>query len=176
MTFLWQGDPLHVLAGGDICFAPPFGDGDEEVSSNIDRLHIVFLRHNWAFKMCLCKTDACNENSSTAKTSLGIHQTAEWVVFKSFVLSNLNSCPWSNIVSCLFKIGFSCLKLTCLLKTRSLANHDMLLFIVSSSSRFVMYFLYFLLSRSITCGEKDCPVMDLSKVRSCSDINFWKLR
>jgi len=69
-----QGDPLHVLAGGDICFAPPFGDGDEE--------------------MCLCKTDACNENSSTAKESLGIHQTAE----------------------------------------------------------------------SIMCGEKDCPVMDLSKV------------
>ena len=32
-------------------------------------------------------------------------------------------------------------------------------------------------SRSIVCGEKDCPVMDLSKVRSCSDqnsINFWK--
>jgi len=69
-----KGDPLHVLAGGDICFAPPDGDGDEE--------------------MCLCKTDACNENSSTAKESLGIHQTAE----------------------------------------------------------------------SITCGEKDCPVMDLSKV------------
>jgi len=69
-----QGDPLHVLAGGDICFAPPFGNGDEE--------------------MCLCKTDACNENSSTAKASLGIHQKAE----------------------------------------------------------------------SIMCGDKDCPVMDLSKV------------
>lgn len=67
-----QGDPLHVLAGGDICFAPHFDDEE----------------------MCLCKTDACNENSNTAKASLGIHQAAE----------------------------------------------------------------------SIKCGEKDCPVMDLSKV------------
>ena len=31
--FFIQGDPLHVLAGGDICFAPPFGNGDEEVLS-----------------------------------------------------------------------------------------------------------------------------------------------
>jgi len=70
-----KGDPLHALAGGDICFAPDLlGNGDEE--------------------MCLCKTDGCNKNHATAKASLGLHQTAE----------------------------------------------------------------------SITCGDKDCPVMDLSKV------------
>ena len=27
---------MHVLAGGDICFAPPFGNGDEEVLSVCD--------------------------------------------------------------------------------------------------------------------------------------------
>ena len=31
-ALLFQGDPLHALAGGDICFAPDLlGNGDEEV-------------------------------------------------------------------------------------------------------------------------------------------------
>ena len=40
---LWQGDPLHVLAGGDICFAPPFGNRDEEVLSVGDHTHCVYV-------------------------------------------------------------------------------------------------------------------------------------
>ena len=50
-ALLFQGDPLHALAGGDICFAPDLlGNGDEEVfhdrSDNLTK--------DRTFQTCLC--------------------------------------------------------------------------------------------------------------------------
>ena len=51
-ALLFQGDPLHALAGGDICFAPDLlGNGDEEVVHDRSD-HLTKYR---TFEMCLYK-------------------------------------------------------------------------------------------------------------------------
>jgi len=52
----FQEDNRHVLAGTDICFSVPLQTDTE---------------------MCLCKTDDCNEDKTTAKKSLHIADEAE---------------------------------------------------------------------------------------------------
>ena len=59
-ALLFQGDPLHALAGGDICFAPDLlGNGDEEVFH--DRSD--HLTKDRTFQTCLCKTDNNNNDN-----------------------------------------------------------------------------------------------------------------
>ena len=82
LFFFYQIDPLHALAGGDICFSPPFGKQDEEVFVHYKISGNIKSDNS---KMCLCKKDGCNKDSNTARASLGLHQKAAWVFYLVFL-------------------------------------------------------------------------------------------